>query len=135
MSRWLSVCVLAACACGGSSRGSEATVAPSSASPASPAASRFKYDAATGACVDGAGQAGLNKPNPAVLFVGGEADGKTYANGDGECVDFSNFDFGDHIGAGYPTLSKWNFRGARFTKARFLFANMKDVDLSGADLS
>jgi hypothetical protein len=107
---------------------------PAAPTPAAAVASKFRYDAATGRCVDAAGNAGLNAADPAALFVKKDEATNAYSNGDAECVDFSSFDFNEHIGMGYPNLVKWNFRGAKFEKTKFLFANMVGADFAGADL-
>ena len=93
----------------------------------------FRYDEATGTCVDSAGRAGFNTASAALFSAKDEAT-NTYPGGDGECVDFSGFDFNALLGSGYPTLASWNLQGARFSGAKFLFANMTGADVRGADL-
>lgn len=94
----------------------------------------FVYDPATGLCRNADGETGLNAPMPADLFAGHDPATNTYTGGNAECVDFSEFNFADHIGMGYPVLDQWNFRGARFAKARIFFANVTNGDFAGADL-
>ena len=94
----------------------------------------FRYDAATGKCLNSAGQSGHNPAVPETLFAHHDTATNSYKNGDAECVDFTAFNFNTTIGMSYPVLDHWNFRGAVFSKARFFFANMQDADVSGADL-
>lgn len=94
----------------------------------------FQYDSETGKCRDSRGQVGMNAPDPASLFANKDEETNTYTGGNAECVDFSSFNFQDHIGLGYPVLDQWNFRGAKFAKARFFFANVSNGDFAGADL-
>jgi hypothetical protein len=98
------------------------------------ATSAFHYDPATGTCKNTEGAPGLNPADPAALFVNKNEETNTYTGGDAECVDFTGFNFQDHIGLGYPMLAQWNFRGAKFETARFFFANVSESDFSGADL-
>lgn len=94
----------------------------------------FQYDSETGKCRDSRGQVGMNAPDPATLFATKDEETNTYTGGNAECVDFSSFQFQDHIGLEYPVLDQWNFRGAKFAKAKVSFANFTNGDFAGADL-
>ncbi len=94
----------------------------------------FLYDPAAGTCHDARGVEGLNPADPIALFVNKDEATNTYTGGIAECVDFSEFNFQDHIGLAYPVLDGWNFRGAKFTKTRFFFATITKSDFAGTDL-
>lgn len=118
-------------ACGSSSKLSPTEPSPAGRSPTG----RFHYDATTGKCTDGAAAAGLNPVDAATLFPDAGRGRNTFANGNAECVDFTDFDFNKYMNLSYSVLSRWNLRGAKLTRAKFLFAKMEGVDLAGTDLS
>lgn len=94
----------------------------------------YRYDPALGKCQNVGGQAGLNLPDPATLFAQHDAVTNTYTGADAECVDFTDFDFGAHVGLAYPVLDQWNFRGAKLERAKISFANVSNADFAGTDL-
>jgi hypothetical protein len=103
---------------------------------------RFRYNGA-GLCVDSLGVIGLNQPHVDPYFAQSVPyhDSQyiythiAYARGDGECTDFSSFDFTARMGTQYNSLVRWNFRGARLSGAKFALSAIIDSDISGADIS
>lgn len=85
------------------------------------AGAKFRYDPATGLCLDSLGQAGMNRVTLQELQKGK----------DGECADLGDIRLnGDDLS--YPKLTGWNLRGADMRKARLHFAHLLDADLRGA---
>jgi uncharacterized protein YjbI with pentapeptide repeats len=89
----------------------------------------FRYQAATGACRNGAGAAGYNAPSEA----------KLRASHNAECTDLSGLDLSllarDSTKFTFDSLKSWNFKGALFKDARLHFNHIIDSKLQGADLS
>jgi len=82
---------------------------------------RFRYDEASGRCLDTEGREGYN---PGVL--------EALRRGNGlECGDFR----GRRYNLTYLRVSRANLRGANFEGALFYLGSITDSDLSGADLS
>jgi len=96
----------------------------------------FSYNNETGQCVDRNGKLGYNPVSPAYLFSGKQVvdNSEVYEGKNAECVDFADFDFGKYVGLGYPKLLRWNMAGANFHNALFVFADIKEANLRGADL-
>jgi ankyrin repeat protein len=72
----------------------------------------YRYNVATGGCVDSASKAGLNDPKVTT-----------------ECADFRESDQSS------KDFSKQNLRGANFDEAKVKAANFKEADLRGAKLN
>ena len=83
----------------------------------------FAYDAERGACIDVAGNTGINPTTQAYVRV----------TGDGECADLGGLQLNE-TDFGYPVL-EWNLAGARLDGARLHFAHLMQADLSGARMT
>jgi hypothetical protein len=86
-----------------------------------PASSRFRYDEASGKCLDADGREGYNRGSREALE----------GNQDTECANFS----GQGINLTYLRLKNANLRGANFARARWYLGSIEDSDLTGANLS
>jgi hypothetical protein len=103
----------------------------------------YRYDQSVGKCLNGAGQEGFNPPDVARFFERSVPyhdaaylyTHASFPDGQGECADFSNFDFTALMGTNYASLTNWNFRGARLSGAHFMLSAIIDSDLAGADIA
>ena len=82
-----------------------------------------QYDPATGTCVDEAGNLARNE----IPFM------VALRTGFGQCTDFVGGLNGDALG--YPTFDFIDLRGSDFNQASLHFADLRDVQLEGADLT
>lgn len=111
-----------------------AALALAAPQPSALAAANYHYDQKTGACVNAAGQRGHNVYDVPTLLKAAWRDNKTYQDVNLECADLSLVDFSSMLGLNYPSLQRWNLRGAKLKGCRLHFADLADVDLAGANL-
>jgi uncharacterized protein YjbI with pentapeptide repeats len=94
---------------------------PGPAAPAPETPGPFRFDEASGRCVDAAGRQGHNPASREALVRTAQA----------ECADFG----GRGHNLTYLQLARANLRGARLTGVRWYLGALTDSDLTGADLS
>lgn len=92
---------------------------PTSEQPAAP--HRFRYDEASGRCLDAEGREGYKNGTREELEMTSEA----------ECTNFS----GRGLNLTYLSLTRVILRGANFAKVLFYLGSITDSDLTGANLS
>lgn len=93
-----------------------------SAAPLTSATDTFRYDAASGRCLDGAGKEGRNTVTIAAVRE----------SRDGECADLRGLEL---LPPSTGTLEGWNLSGADLTGATLHFSAIVDADLRGANLA
>lgn len=88
----------------------------------------FKYHAASGKCLDAAGEEGHNPYDSAAIQGSKRA----------VCVNLSNRDLilleKDSLTFAYDSLKSWDFRGALFHGSRLHFNHITGADFRGADI-
>ena len=110
---WLVASLAVACGDGDSTPDARAVSYP-------PGAGEFRYDAASGRCLNDEGEEGLNPVSVAVVFE----------SRDGECGDFRNA----VVPMANPFIERWNLRGADLTGAELFFQDLRECAFEGTRL-
>jgi uncharacterized protein YjbI with pentapeptide repeats len=102
----------------------------------------FHYDAATGKCLNGNGEEGLNHPDLSAIFrydqgAGTGSDGPTISNKDLECADLSSVSFRGILnsGASYVHLVHWNLKGAHLSQSDVKWMSFEGGCVAGVNFA
>jgi hypothetical protein len=96
----------------------------------------FVYDKASSQCIDSDGTQGLNPFVPERLFRGISKASREqrWPARNAQCIDFSSVNFQDFLGVNYHVLVGWDFRGANFSDAEFLFNFIENGLFAGSNV-